>query len=81
MTNEPIALQLCRQTKTHEEWLTVMRFGMNTLLDDQLVLIDCIFQEAQREYDRKDKPRNSQDVQTIAWEIFEELELKIVADA
>lgn len=77
METEQMAKQLCNSTKTHEEWLSVMRFGLNTLLGDQLVLIDCIFTEAQREYDRKDKPRNTQDMQTIAWEIFEELELKI----
>lgn len=76
-----IATQLCNSTKTHEEWLSVVRFGMNTLLGDQLVLIDCIFTEAAREKERNDKPRNKQDVPAIAWEIFEELELKIVADA
>lgn len=54
-----------------------MRFGMNTLLGDQLVLIDCIFTEAKREKERNDKPRNQQEVPVIAWEIFEELELKI----
>lgn len=77
METEQLATQLCNSTKTHEEWLSVMRFGMNTLLGDQLVLIDCIFTEAKREKERADKPRNQQEVPVIAWEIFGELELKI----
>lgn len=81
METEKLATQLCNSTKTHEEWLSVMRFGMNTLLGDQLVLIDCIFTEAKREKERADKPRNQQEVPAIAWEIFGELELKVVADA
>ena len=81
MQTEQMAKQLCNSTKTHEEWLSVMRFGLNTLLGDQLVLIDCIFTEAQREYDRKDKPRNTQELPTIVWEILDELKLKLTLDA
>lgn len=77
METEQLATKLCNSTETHEEWLSVMRFGMNTLLGDPLVLIDCIFTEAKREKERNDKPRNQQEVPAIAWEIFEELELKI----
>ncbi len=77
METEHLATQLCNSTKTHEEWLSVIRFGINTLLADQLVLIDCIFSEATREKERNDKPRNQQEVPVIAWEIFEELKLKI----
>jgi hypothetical protein len=39
------------------------------------------FCRAAREKERKDKPRNSQEVAVIAWEIFDELGLKIVADS
>ena len=76
-----MAKQLCNSTKTHEEWLSVMRFGLNTLLGDQLVLIDCIFTEAMREKTRGDKPRNTQELPTIVWEILDELKLKLTLDA
>lgn len=80
MEDEKFASQLCNATKTHEEWLSVMRFGMSTLLGDQCVLIDLIFTEAVREKGRNDKPRNKQEVPAIIWEIFEELELIVDTD-
>lgn len=44
-----LAIELCRKTNTHEEWLALIAFGMPTLIKDQEVLMECIFFEAERE--------------------------------
>lgn len=43
------AIELTDKTKSHEEWLAVVRFGLGTLLQDQHILIEVIVREAQRE--------------------------------
>ncbi len=78
--NDAFAIQLTNQTKTHEEWLSVMRFGMNTLLEDEITLIECVVTEAMREKARGDKPSNTQELPTIVWEILDELKLKLTLD-
>lgn len=42
-------IELGTQTKTHDDWLAVMRFGMLTLLQNQDVLIELISIESARE--------------------------------
>lgn len=81
MPNDAFAIHLTNQTKTHKEWLSVMRFGMNTLLEDEITLIECVVTEAMREKTRGDKPRNTQELPTIVWEILDELKLKLTLDA
>lgn len=41
------ASNLLAQTKSYEEWLAVMRFGLPTLLQDQEVLIASILSQAE----------------------------------
>ncbi len=41
------AHNLLNQTKTYEEWLAVMRFGLPTLLQDQEVLVDAMMTQAE----------------------------------
>ncbi len=79
--NDAFALQLTAQTKTHIEWLSVMRFGMATLMQDQQTLMQCVFVEAKRESERGEGLRKSQTVANIAAEIFDELRLKVGASA
>jgi len=45
MPNDALAIQLTNQTKTHKEWLSVMHFGMNTLLEEEITLIECVVTE------------------------------------
>jgi len=80
MKTESTPIRLCNATKSHAEWLSLMNFGLHSLISDQLTLIECIFAEAAREKERNDKPRNKQELPAIAWEIFDELGLKIIAD-
>ncbi|HYE73500.1 MAG TPA: hypothetical protein VEF04_09215 [Blastocatellia bacterium] len=73
---EQFAVNLTDNCKMHEEWLSVVRFGLKTLLENQPLLIEIIAREASRQLERK----NLQSL-VIADEvrfIFEELELKLV---
>lgn len=42
------AKSLTDNCKTHDEWLTVIRFGLSTLLEDQNFLFELISQESMR---------------------------------
>lgn len=52
-----LATELCKKTNSHQEWITLMTFGMPTLLKDQEVLMECIFMEAEREARRTEGAR------------------------
>jgi len=49
---ENFAINLTDQCKTHDQWLTVVKFGMGTLLKDQHLLFEIIVREAEREAKR-----------------------------
>jgi hypothetical protein len=40
---------LATSCKDHDEWLTVIRYGLPTLLQDQGVLIEVLINEAKRD--------------------------------
>jgi len=67
-----LAVQLCQYAKNREQWFSVVRFGLSTLLNDPLILIECILIEAKREYELGDDTAAS-----VILGILEELELKI----
>ena len=45
---ENFAVNLTAKCKTHDEWLSVVRFGLATLLENQRVFAEIIVSEAQR---------------------------------
>lgn len=77
MDQENFAIQLTDSCKTHEEWLSVMHFGMGTLLRSQPLLMECIVREAERECKRTGLP--SRVPADHARAIMVELGLKFVA--
>ncbi len=52
---ENFAIDLTDKCQTHEQWLTVMRFGLGTLLKNQPLLMECIVRESDREAHRFNK--------------------------
>lgn len=71
---EIFVIQLTDAAKSYEEWLSIMRFGLNTLLENQLLLMECILREATRQNERsKIKTRV---VVAEARQIMEELGLR-----
>lgn len=52
MAPDSFAVWLTDNTQSHGQWLSVVRFGLKTLLDAQPLLIEIICREAQREADR-----------------------------
>jgi hypothetical protein len=47
--------ELVRQSITHKQWLTVVRFGMNQLQQDQSFLFTLLKWEAERQHEREPK--------------------------
>lgn len=70
-----LAIRLCEMAQNHDEWVEIMHFGMESLLEDREILIQCIFDEATRQKTRG----NNDDIAGIIADIFEELELTITA--
>jgi len=74
-TDENFAIQLTSQTQNHDEWLAVVRYGLNTLLEDPPLLIEIVVREAQRQLELGgDEGRV---VAQQARTIFQELRLRI----
>ena len=70
------AVTMTDQCTTHEQWLSVMRFGMGTLIEDSAFLVELIVREAERERDRTglSHRRTSDDAAAI----FRRLGLRVV---
>lgn len=49
---ENFAIQLTDNAKNHDEWLSIVRFGLLTLLENPLLLMECIVREAERQKDQ-----------------------------
>lgn len=49
---ENFAITLTDQTTNHQEWLAVVRYGLETLLKDPPLLVEIIVREAERELQR-----------------------------
>lgn len=74
ITEENFVIKLTDAAKSHEEWLSIVRFGLATLLENQLLLMECIVREACRERERSTlKTRVAADE---ARKIMEELGLR-----
>jgi hypothetical protein len=48
---EAFARRLTESCETHEAWLTVMRYGLSTPLDNQPLLVELLLREAVRRTD------------------------------
>lgn len=68
---ETFAHRLAASCGTHSQWLSVMRYGLGTLLKDQQLLITLIDQETNREVRRGATPEYA------LQRIFSELKLQI----
>lgn len=53
---ERFATNLASSTKTHDEWLSVVKFGLGTLLENQGTLAEILAAEAAREAAKNDDP-------------------------
>ena len=54
--SENFAITLTDKCKTHSEWLSVVRYGLASLLQNQPLLIEIIVREAVREIERVQAP-------------------------
>lgn len=76
---EQFALDLADNSETHEQWLSIVRFGLKTLIEEQILLVEIISREAKRETERSGL--KSRDVSDDMRAIFGELGLRIVLPA
>jgi hypothetical protein len=58
LDQERFATNLAANTKNHDEWLSVVRFGLDTLLENQGTLAEILAAEAARESAKNDDPRH-----------------------
>lgn len=51
---EPLEIgkKLCEQAETHEEWLAVVKFGLERFLENQTMLVEVITTEVKRLQER-----------------------------
>lgn len=73
-TEENFAITLADNCKTHVEWLSVVRFGLKTLLENQLLLIEIITREAERQAQKTPGHTTADEVR----QIFHELNLRLM---
>lgn len=59
--------------KDREQWLTVIKFGLPTLLDDQLFLVELIIKRAKKE----SAANNNKNIVGYFTGIFDDLGLKL----
>lgn len=74
--DENFAIALCDQSKSHDDWLCIVRFGLKTLLENPVLLVEIISREADAQLGRKAIP--SRVLADEIREIFQELKLKLV---
>lgn len=77
---EHVAKTLTANCGSHEEWLAIVRYGLQTLLEDQEIFIELLMREAQKEADRKGDDRPFAHIE-YAVEILAELGLRFVTTA
>jgi len=56
LDQERFATNLAANTKTHDEWLLVVKFGLGTLLQNQGTLAEILAAEAARESAKNNEP-------------------------
>lgn len=74
--DEQFVVDLMDGTETHEQWLSVVRFGLNNLLDNQALLIEVVSREAARVAERD--TRTTVVASDFIADIFAELGLRFV---
>ena len=67
-------VHLLMQSKTHKEWLIIVRFGIDTFLGNQRLLFELIVREARRQ---KEGSNSDIEIAEVAAVIFEELGLRL----
>jgi hypothetical protein len=72
---ENFAIDLTDNSQSHEDWLSVVRFGMGTLLENQALFFEIIWREAEKQLKRKGV--ESRKLSDEAVQIFRELKLKV----
>lgn len=72
---ENFAIKITDTCETHQEWLSLVRYGLYTLLQNQPLLIEIIVREAVREIERGHVP-GSHVAADEARRIFQELGLR-----
>ena len=77
---ENFVVNLTDTCDTHEKWLSIMRFGLVTLLGQQRLLAELLVREAQRERERSAIPSHvvADHIAKIIAKIIDELGLKFV---
>jgi len=76
-SHENFSRTLTEQCQTHEEWLAVVRFGLQELLREQSLLVELLFAEATREAERGNHQRQTDEELDC---ILQELGLRFVID-
>jgi len=76
---EAFAIALTDAAKTHDEWLSIVKFGMPTLLRDQQLLMEIIVRRAEIVCEQNKKHAIHRVVADDARVILDELGLKFVA--
>lgn len=66
---ENFAVDLAANTKTHDEWLAVVRFGLGTLLKNQALLAEILVAEAMREASKISTHKSSDEIARICDEL------------
>lgn len=72
------AVELTDAAKTHDEWLSIVRFGLPTLLKDPNLLMEIIVRRAQILCDQNKVHVSHRVVADDAAVILEELDLKFI---
>ena len=67
--------EMAGKTKTHKAWLDIMRFGLPALVDQQLVIVELVYEEAYK-LAQVSGLKPYEEVSAI----FEELGLRITLD-
>ncbi len=76
---ENFAVKLTDDSPNHDAWLSIVQYGIGTLLENQALFIEIIFREAAKQRDRKNVAHRA--ISDEARAIFEELGLKLTIQA
>jgi hypothetical protein len=77
--DDNFAIELTDAAKTYDEWLSIVRFGLPTLIKDQNLLMEVIVRRAQILCDENKIHVGHRVVADDAAVILEELNLKFIA--
>ena len=78
MLNEDFIINLTKTAETHSEWLAIIRFGLQGLLEDSNFLTELIYFEAKRVNERDNLEARM--ISDDFVKIFMELNLSLVIE-